>query len=123
MLVRFGMFFGDRDRGSVVGSILMLILAPLAAMLIQMGISRVREYSADRDGAKICGSPGALASALGKLARGTEAIEMQADPATAHMFIVSPFAGRGGGFRSLFSTHPPTEERIRRLMELERIGV
>jgi heat shock protein HtpX len=123
MLVRFSMFFGNRDRGSLIGSLLMLILAPIAAMLIQMGISRVREFSADRDGARICGSPASLASALNKLQHGAEAIEMQAaDPSTAHMFIVSPFAGRSGGLRSLFSTHPPTEERIKRLMELDRTG-
>lgn len=120
MLVRFSMFFGGRDRGSVIGSLLMLILAPIAAMIIQMGISRSREFSADRDGARICGSPRSLASALNKLQQGAEAIEMKADPATAHMFIVSPFAGRSGGFKRLFSTHPPTEERIRRLMELDR---
>ncbi len=120
MLVRFSMFFGGRDRGSVIGSLLMLILAPIAAMFIQMGISRAREFSADRDGARICGSPRSLASALNKLQLGAESIEMNADPATAHMFIVSPFAGRAGGFKRLFSTHPPTEERIRRLMELDR---
>lgn len=120
VLVRFGMFFGGRGRDNLIGSLLMLILAPLAAVLIQMAISRVREYSADREGARICGSPRSLASALNKLQRGSEAVEMSADPATAHMFIVSPFAGRGGGLRSLFSTHPPTEERIRRLMELDR---
>jgi heat shock protein HtpX len=120
MLARFGIFFGDRDRGSAIGSLLMLILAPIAAMVIQMAISRVREYSADRDGARICGSPSSLASALNKLQHGAEAIEMDANPSTAHMFIVNPFAGLGGGLRSLFSTHPPTEERIKRLLELER---
>ena len=120
MLARFAFWFGDRDRGGAIASILMLILAPIAAMLIQMGISRVREYSADRDGGRICGSPQSLASALNKLQRGSEAIPMDAEPSTAHMFIVSPFAGMGGGLRSLFSTHPPTEERIRRLMEQQR---
>ena len=120
MLVRFGVFFGGRDRDNVVGSLLMLILAPIAAMLIQMAISRVREYSADRDGARICGSPRSLASALQKLQHGAEAVPMDADPSTAHMFIVSPFAGLGGGLKSLFSTHPPTEERVKRLLELER---
>jgi heat shock protein HtpX len=120
MLVRFGMFFGGRDRDNIIGSLLMLILAPIAAMLIQMAISRVREYSADRDGARICGSPRSLASALQRLQHGAEAVAMDADPSTAHMFIVSPFAGAGGGIRSLFSTHPPTEERVRRLLELER---
>ncbi|HUF08172.1 MAG TPA: zinc metalloprotease HtpX [Rhodothermales bacterium] len=120
MLVRFGVLFGGRDRGNVVGSLLMLILAPIAAMLIQMAISRVREYSADRDGARICGSPRSLASALQKLQRGAEAVPMDANPSTAHMFIVSPFAGLGGEIKSLFSTHPPTEERVKRLLELER---
>ncbi|HLE56692.1 MAG TPA: zinc metalloprotease HtpX [Rhodothermia bacterium] len=120
MLVRFGVFFGGRDRDNVVGSLLMLILAPIAAMLIQMAISRVREYSADRDGARICGSPRSLASALQKLQRGAEAVPMDANPSTAHMFIVSPFAGLGGGLKSLFSTHPPMEERVKRLLELER---
>jgi len=120
VLVRFSMFFGGRDRGSLIGSLLMLILAPIAAMLIQMGISRVREFAADRDGARISGSPRSLASALNKLQHGAEAVEMKADPTTAHMFIVNPFAGRSGGLKKLFSTHPPTEERIRRLMELDR---
>ncbi|HEY5564978.1 MAG TPA: zinc metalloprotease HtpX [Rhodothermia bacterium] len=120
MLVRFGVFFGGRDRDNVVSSLLMLILAPIAAMLIQMAISRVREYSADRDGARICGSPRSLASALQKLQRGAEAVPMDANPSTAHMFIVSPFAGLGGGLKSLFSTHPPMEERVKRLLELER---
>jgi heat shock protein HtpX len=120
MLVRFGVFFGGRDRDNVVSSLLMLILAPIAAMLIQMAISRVREYSADRDGARICGSPRSLASALQKLQHGAEAVPMDANPSTAHMFIVSPFAGLGGGLKSLFSTHPPMEERVKRLLELDR---
>jgi len=121
MLVRFGMFFGSRDRDNLIGSLLMLILAPIAAMLIQMGISRAREFAADRDGARICGHPKSLASALQRLERGAEAIPMDANPSTAHMFIVNPFAGLKGGLRSLFSTHPPTEERIRRLLELDRL--
>lgn len=121
MLVRFGLFFGGRSRDNIVGSILMLILAPIAAMLIQMGISRAREFSADRDGARICGSPRSLASALNKLQHGAEAVPMEANPATAHMFIVSPFSGRNRGMRSLFSTHPPTVERVERLLELERL--
>lgn len=121
MLARFGFFFGGRDReGGAIGALLTLILAPIAAVLIQMAISRVREFSADRDGAHIAGSPRSLASALQKLQHGSEVIPMDAEPTTAHMFIVNPFAGLGGGIRSLFSTHPSTEERIRRLMELER---
>ncbi len=124
MLSRFALFFGgDRDdRGSVLSSLLMLILAPIAAMLIQMAISRSREFAADRDGARICGKPRALASALQRLEAGAEHIAMEANPSTAHMFIVNPFAGAMGGLRNLFSTHPPTEDRVARLLELERTG-
>jgi heat shock protein HtpX len=121
MLARFGLFFGgDRDRGGALSSILMLILAPIAAMLIQMAISRSREFAADRDGAAISGRPRALASALGRLHSGVETHRMDANPATAHMFIVSPFAGGMGGLRNLFSTHPPVEARIERLLAMEQ---
>ncbi len=120
MLTRFALFFGGGNRrGNVFSTLLMLILAPIAAFLIQMAISRAREFVADRDGARICGKPGALASALAKLQAGTERVPMNADPSTAHMFIVNPFAGGMSGIRSLFSTHPSTEERIRRLREME----
>ncbi len=123
LLARFGLFFGGgRDRDNVLGSLLMLILAPLAAMLIQMAISRAREFAADHDGALICGKPRALAAALNRLEEGAERIPMDANPSTAHMFIVNPFAGAMSGLRKLFSTHPPTEERIRRLLEMERRG-
>jgi len=119
-LAHFGFFFGgrsDEDRGSsFAGSILMMILAPLAAGIIQMAISRSREYIADETGAQICGHPLWLASALGKLQRGAEAIPMNAEQATAHMFIVSPFFG--SGLSSLFSTHPPIENRIERLEKM-----
>ncbi len=120
MIARFGFFFGsDRDRGGAVAQIAMLILAPIAAMLIQMAISRAREFAADRDGAAICGNPLALANALARLERGAERSPMDsANPATAHMFIVNPFAGGLSGLRSLFSTHPPTEARIERLRAL-----
>ena len=91
----------------------MIILAPIAAMLIQMAISRSREYEADSTGARICGNPLALASALKKLEVGAQRIPMDANPATAHMFTVNPL--RGGGLMSLFSTHPPMEKRIARL--------
>ncbi len=124
LLARFGLFFGGgRDRDNVLGSLLMLILAPLAAMLIQMAISRAREFAADHDGARISGKPRALASALNRLEQGAERIPMDANPSTAHMFIVNPFAGAMSGLRKLFSTHPPTEERIRRLLEMERRSV
>ncbi len=124
MVARFAFFFGggDRDRNNVLGSLLMVVLAPIAAMLIQMAISRAREFVADHDGAAICGNPRALANALGRLQSGAERIPMEANPSTAHMFIVNPFAGGMGGLRSLFSTHPPMEERISRLLELERSG-
>jgi heat shock protein HtpX len=117
-VAQFGMFFGGRrddeeGGGSIISTILMMFLAPLAAMVIQMAISRSREYIADETGARICGNPLWLASALDKLRQGAEAIPMHADQATAHMFIVNPFFG--GGMSSLFSTHPPTEERIARL--------
>ena len=118
MLYYLGFFFGgsDDDDSSPIGGLLMIILAPIAAMLIQMAISRSREYTADRGGAEICGKPMALASALLNLERGVEAIPMKASPASAHMFIVNPL--RSGGMKSLFSTHPPTAERVRRLREM-----
>ena len=120
-LAQFGFLFGgrsddDEGGGSIVGMILMMILAPLAAGVIQMAISRSREYIADATGAKICGHPMWLAQALDKLRRGSEAIPMQAEQATAHMFIVNPFLS--GGLSSLFSTHPPIEERIARLEQM-----
>ena len=113
------MFGGGRDRdeeggGGVFGLIVMAIVAPLAAMLIQMAISRSREYGADKGGAEISGNPLYLANALKKLEMANQQIPMmQATEATAHMFIVNPLTG--GGLRSLFSTHPPLQERVRRL--------
>ncbi len=118
-LAHWGMFFGggrdeEGERNSLVGMLLMMVLAPLAAAVIQMAISRSREYLADEAGARFCGHPLWLAGALDKLRRGVQAVPMQdAEQATAHMFIVSPFFG--GGLASLFSTHPPLEERIARL--------
>jgi heat shock protein HtpX len=94
----------------------MIIVAPLTAMLVQMAISRSREYGADETGAAISGDPLSLANALRKLERGVERIPMEANPATAYMFIVNPLTG--GGLMTLFSTHPPMEERIRRLDEM-----
>jgi heat shock protein HtpX len=110
-------FGGGRDRdeegGGAFGMIVMAIVAPLAAMLIQMAISRSREYAADKGGAEISGNPLFLANALRKLEMANHQIPMQANAATAHMFIVNPLTG--GGLMSLFSTHPPIEERVRRL--------
>jgi len=113
----FGGFGGrsddrERDHGGI-GAILMMILAPIAAMLVQMAISRSREFTADAGGAWLCGNPLWLASALKKLHMGVQQIPMSANPATAHMFIVSPLTG--GGVLSLFSTHPPMQERVDRL--------
>ncbi len=93
--------------------LIMAMLAPFAAMLIQMAISRSREYIADETGAQLCHNPESLASALEKLAYGNQQIPMQVNPATENMFTVSPLTG--GGLMSLFSTHPPIEERIARL--------
>jgi len=121
LLAHFGMFFGggrDDDRGgrNPLAMLALIILAPLAATLIQMAISRQREFAADRGGAEIVGSPTGLASALRRIDNGVKQIPMDANPATAHMFIMSPFSG-GGGMSNLFRSHPPTEQRIRALME------
>lgn len=118
-LAWMGMFFGggSRDRddegGGAFGGLFMLILAPIASMLIQMAISRSREYSADATSAKYTGNPDNLISALKKLEIGSHRFPMDADPATAHMFIIKPFTGRS--LMHLFSTHPSTERRIARL--------
>ena len=114
----FGGFGGrrrddDEGAGGLIAGIAMIILAPIAAALIQMAISRSREYEADATGARLCGNPLWLANALRKLHAGSQRIPLDANPATAHMFIVNPL--RGGGIVSLFSTHPPIEERIARL--------
>jgi len=119
-MAQWTMFFGGRDDeregGSPLAAIVMMIVAPIAALLIQMAISRSREYGADAGGAQIAGNPGYLASALRKLDGASRRIPMNANPATAHMFIVSPLSG--GGFLKLFSTHPPMEERIARLEQM-----
>ena len=97
----------------------MSILAPVAATIVQLAVSRTREYKADESGAKISGKPWALADALRKLQMGTSARPMRdANPATAHMFIVNPFGGKTQTLVNLFSTHPPINERIKRLEEL-----
>lgn len=114
-LARFGFFFGGRGdrRGGGLGSVFMLILAPFAAMLIQLAVSRSREYQADATGAHFTGNPYALASALAKLDAYSRRVPMAATPSTAHLFIIQPFLGMN--FGSLFSTHPPIAKRIERL--------
>jgi heat shock protein HtpX len=115
----FGGASRDDDEGggsNIIGLILMAVLAPMAATLIQMAISRSREYLADAGGAKISGKPYGLAGALEKLSQASRAIPMNANPSTAHMFIVNPLTGRS--FMNLFSTHPPIEERIARLRSM-----
>lgn len=115
-MAQWAMIFGGRDDedSNPVAMILMMILAPIAAMLVQMAISRSREYGADQTGARLCGNPHSLANALRKLEGANRMAPMnQVNEATAHMFIVNPL--KGGGMRALFSTHPPMEERIRRL--------
>ena len=123
MVARMAMFFGgsrdDRDGGANPIVLLgMMILAPIAAMLIQAAISRSREFAADAGGAAIAGNPYGLADALRKIEAAASRVPLDANPATAHMFIVKPFSG--GGILSLFSTHPPTEARIRALLQPSR---
>ncbi|MGC2195320.1 MAG: zinc metalloprotease HtpX [Terriglobales bacterium] len=113
---RFAMFFGggrDERRGGGLGALVMMIVAPLAAMLIQLAVSRSREYQADETGAHLTGNPYALASALAKLEAYSKRVPMRATPSTAHLFIVQPLLGVNVG--NLFSTHPPIAKRIERL--------
>jgi heat shock protein HtpX len=116
------LFGGGRDDDEsplgAIGGLLMMIFAPIAAALIQMAVSRSREFEADRGGAAICGNPMALANALLKLERGAQVMPMNVNPATAHMYIVNPL--RGESLMALFSTHPPTAERVARLQEMAR---
>jgi len=119
-LAHFGLFFGGRDDegGSPVGGLLMAILAPIAAMLIQFAISRQREFKADAVGAQISGRPRSLANALRKLETAAHRIPMNVAPAVAPLAQVNPLAAYGGGVAKLFSTHPPTAERVARLEQL-----
>jgi heat shock protein HtpX len=121
-LAHMSMFMGGRndddEGGGIFGMLFMAILAPIAAMLVQMAISRSREFGADAEGASISGNPLSLARALQKLELGSQQIPMQANAATAHMFIVTPLTG--GGMMSLFSTHPPIPERVHRLEDISR---
>ncbi|MCL6506036.1 MAG: zinc metalloprotease HtpX [Bryobacteraceae bacterium] len=121
MLARMAFFFGggrhdENNRGNAFALLFMMILAPIAALLIQMAISRTREYSADAAAARYAGGPWGLISALRKLEHWSKRIPLDASPATAHMFIIKPFSGQA--LMRLFSTHPSTEERIRRLEAL-----
>src|SRR5687767_11577161 len=122
IVARMAFFFGPRrddeehSGGGIFGGVLMMILAPIAAMLIQMAISRTREFSADATAAKYAGTPYGLISALKKLENYSKRIPMDASPATAHMFIIKPFSG--SALLRMFSTHPPTEDRIARLQQL-----
>jgi heat shock protein HtpX len=122
----WSMMFGggsnrDRRDSGGVGEIVLLILAPIAAVLVQLAISRSREFAADEGGARATGRPLSLANALQKLERGAEQIPMTASPATAHLFIVNPL--RGEGIAKLFSSHPPTAERIGRLQKIAMGGI
>jgi heat shock protein HtpX len=124
-MAKFAAIFGggsrdDREGGGGLSLIAMAILAPLGAMLVQMAVSRSREYLADETGARFCGKPEALARALEKISGWSRQVPMDASPATAHMFILSPLSG--GGLMSLFSTHPPVEKRIERLLALRGIS-
>jgi heat shock protein HtpX len=110
-------FFGGSDNESPIGGLVALIVGPLAATLIQLGISRQREYLADASGAKLLGRAAPLADALESLERTSKAVPMQVNPATASLYIVHPL--KGGGMASLFSTHPPIAERVRRLREMD----
>ena len=123
-MAQWAALFGGRRNdggggGSPIVALVMMIVGPIAAMMVQMAISRSREYGADEGGARIAGNPAHLAHALRKLHSAAQKIPMEANPATAHMFIVSPLSG--GGVLKLFSTHPPMEERIARL-EAMRMG-
>jgi heat shock protein HtpX len=124
MLANFAFFFGgSRDRESPlggIGALLVMLVAPIAAMLVQFAISRSREYEADRIGAAISANPRALASALAKISNGAAQIpnrDAEANPATAHLFIINPLHGQGAD--NLFSTHPATQNRIERLLQME----
>jgi len=123
MVSRFAMFWGggrsdDRQGSNPVALLATIILAPIAAMLIQAAISRSREYDADAGGAAIVGHPQGLVKALTKIESASKMVPLDANPATAHMFIVKPFSARG--LLGLFSTHPPTEDRVRALLQLDR---
>jgi heat shock protein HtpX len=126
-MAQFAMIFGmgrdrdDNEGGGLLGGLAMMIIGPIAAMLIQMAISRSREYQADATGAQICGRPQSLANALMKLEHQNRRLPMDVNPAQAQMYIVNPLTG--GGIANLFSTHPPIAERVKRLQELTPHGM
>lgn len=121
-IIQWGAIFGmgrsddEQGGGSLIGGLLLAIIAPIAAMIIQMSISRSREYMADEDGARFAGNTGGLSNALLKLESAAHRIPMQVNPAASHMFIVNPLSG--ASMARLFSTHPPIEDRVKRLSEL-----
>ncbi len=126
-MLRWSMIFGggrssddDRGAGGLISMLALVILAPLAASVLQLALSRSREYGADETGARFCGNPNALANALEKLERGARALPDDRHPATAPLFIVNPLSGKS--ISALFSTHPPTEERVRRLRAMRSFG-
>jgi heat shock protein HtpX len=119
-LAYFAMFLGGRDNRNPVVGLALLIVGPIAAAMIQMAISRQREFEADRVGAEICGKPLALASALSKLDAHARRVPMEVNPAAAPLAQVNPLAARGGGINKLFSTHPPTAERVAKLEAIAR---
>lgn len=116
----FGRNSDDEGHGGVIGSLIMIVLAPIIALIIQLAISRAREYKADETGARLTRRPLDLASALKKISYGAQRIPLDASPGTAHLFIMNPLRG---GLAGLFSTHPPVEERIERLERMAREGV
>ena len=128
-LIQWGAIFGgfggrssDEDRGNVFAALAWALLAPIIAMIVQLAVSRSREFGADASGAELCGDPDALADALVALEQSNEVVPYPyGGPATAHLFIVNPFRGAGSKFLQLFSTHPPIEERVRRLREMRRM--
>ena len=117
-VAKWGALFGSDtgEGGSTIVAIVTAVVAPVAATIIQMAVSRSREYLADEGGAQVAGSPYGLASALGKLAKASRSIPLDANPATAHIFIVNPLSDNF--FMNLFSTHPPVEKRIERLLKI-----
>ncbi len=121
-IIQWGAILGlgrgdDNEGGSVIGALFLAITAPIAAMLIQMAISRSREYQADDTGARIAGNTGGLANALVKLENAAQRVPMQVNPAASHLFIVNPLSG--ASMAKLFSTHPPISERVKRLGEMK----